>query len=77
VIALPDSLRPWAALSLLTAAIYVLRACFLGGHPLKTAAALLAAPFYVLWKLTTLGAVFNASRRDANWIRSGRESEGG
>ena len=77
VFALPDSLRPWAATSLLIVAIYVLRACLLGGHPLKTAAALTAAPLYVLWKLTTLGAVFSASRRGANWIRSGRESEGG
>jgi len=74
-IALPASLRPWAAISLLTVAIYVLRACLLGGHPLKTAAALTAAPFYILWKLTTLSAVFSASRRGANWIRSGRENE--
>jgi cellulose synthase/poly-beta-1,6-N-acetylglucosamine synthase-like glycosyltransferase len=74
-IALPASLRFWAAISLLTVAIYVLRACLLGGHPLKTAAALTAAPFYVLWKLTTLSAVFSASRRGANWIRSGRENE--
>jgi cellulose synthase/poly-beta-1,6-N-acetylglucosamine synthase-like glycosyltransferase len=77
VVALPDSLRPLAAISLLTVAIYVLRACLLGGHPLKTAGALTAAPFYVLWKITTLGAVFAASRRGANWIRSGRENEGG
>jgi hypothetical protein len=76
VMALPGYLRPWASVSLAIVAIYVLRACLLAGHPLKTAAALTAAPFYILWKITTLGAVFSASRRGANWIRSGRENEG-
>jgi hypothetical protein len=77
VMALPGYLRPWASVSLAIVAIYVLRACLLAGHPLKTATALMAAPFYILWKITTLGAVFSASRRGANWIRSGRENEGG
>ena len=74
-IALPASLRLWAEISLSIVLLYVLRACLLGGNPLKAAAALAAAPLYVLWKLTTLGAVFSASRRGASWIRSGRENE--
>lgn len=74
-VALPASLRFWAMFSLAIVLVHVLRACLLGEHPLKTVIALAAAPFYVLWKITTLGAVFSASRRGATWVRSGREAE--
>jgi cellulose synthase/poly-beta-1,6-N-acetylglucosamine synthase-like glycosyltransferase len=75
VIALPYPFRVFAALSLAVVAIHVLLAAVLGGQFLKTAAALAAAPFYVMWKLTTLGAVFSASRRDAGWVRTGRDRQ--
>jgi cellulose synthase/poly-beta-1,6-N-acetylglucosamine synthase-like glycosyltransferase len=75
LIVLPWPFRELAAAALALVAIYVLVAAFLGGQFLKTLAALAAAPFYVIWKLTTLAGVFSASRRDAGWVRTGRDSQ--
>ena len=74
-VALPDPFRrlPEAALGL--TAVHVIWASFLGGQPLKNMAALAAAPFYILWKVTTLGSVVVASRRSALWKRTVREDE--
>jgi cellulose synthase/poly-beta-1,6-N-acetylglucosamine synthase-like glycosyltransferase len=72
---LPAPFRAYAEGALAVVALHVVFATFLGGHPLKSALALAAAPFYVVWKVTTLDAVFSASRRGARWIRTGRENE--
>jgi hypothetical protein len=71
----PDPFRVCAAAALGLVAVHVIWACFLGGQPLRTAVALAAAPFYVIWKMTTLAAVFSASRRDAGWVRTGRDHD--
>jgi cellulose synthase/poly-beta-1,6-N-acetylglucosamine synthase-like glycosyltransferase len=52
---------------------YVLVALHLGGRPLKSAAALLMAPFYVFWKLTTLDSILSTSRKSAPWVRTSRQ----
>lgn len=72
---LPHPLRECAEASLGVVAMHVLGASLLGGQPLKTAAALAAAPFYIIWKMTTLAGVFAASRRNAGWVRTDRDIE--
>lgn len=57
----PDPLRECAAVALGLVAVHVLWASLLGGDGWKTAATLVAAPFYVIWKLTTLPGVVSAS----------------
>lgn len=76
-IVLPEPVRAWAAVALGLVGVHVLQASIMGGQPLKTVVALAAAPFYVLWKMTTLVAVLSASRRNAGWVRTGRENEAG
>ena len=72
---LPGALRPYGIIALGIIAAHVLLAAILGGRPGKTLLALAAAPFYVVWKITTLDKVFSASRDDANWVRTGRDVE--
>jgi cellulose synthase/poly-beta-1,6-N-acetylglucosamine synthase-like glycosyltransferase len=68
-------LRDYAAVSLALVIVHVLFGAFLGGRPLKSTLALAAAPFYILWKLTTLDAILSTSRKDAQWVRSSRKTE--
>lgn len=75
LVVLPYPLRECAAAALGLVAVHVLQASFAGGQFLKTATALAAAPFYIVWKMTTLGAVFSSSRRDAGWVRTGRDNQ--
>lgn len=67
--------REYAVAALGLVMVHVLVSLFLGGRPLKSALALALAPFYILWKITTLGAIFLTSRKDALWVRSTRKSE--
>jgi cellulose synthase/poly-beta-1,6-N-acetylglucosamine synthase-like glycosyltransferase len=73
----PGMLRVYAEAALLLIALYVLVAAILGGHPGKSILALVAAPFYIVWKITTLEKVFSASRKSANWERTARDHEVG
>jgi hypothetical protein len=75
LIVLPHPLRESAAAALGLVVVHVLLAAILGGQFLKSAIALAAAPFYILWKITTLGAVFAASRKDAGWVRTARDTQ--
>jgi cellulose synthase/poly-beta-1,6-N-acetylglucosamine synthase-like glycosyltransferase len=75
LLVLPWPFREFAAAALALVVAHVLLAALAGGQFLKTAVALAAAPFYVMWKVTTLGAVFSASRRNAGWVRTGRDGE--
>lgn len=72
---LPWPWRIYTETALALVALHVLGACSMGGHPLKTASALAAAPFYMIWKIGTICGVLAASRRSASWVRSGRDSE--
>jgi cellulose synthase/poly-beta-1,6-N-acetylglucosamine synthase-like glycosyltransferase len=74
---LPPPFRAYAAVGLGLTAVHVLVASLLGGHPWKTLLALGAAPFYILWKVTTLAGVVSASRRGAHWVRTGRDNDAG
>ena len=75
LVVLPGPFQAYAVGALGLIACHVLVASFLGGYPLKAVLALAAAPFYVVWKVTTLDAVFLASRRGARWVRTGRDNE--
>jgi predicted anti-sigma-YlaC factor YlaD len=77
VLMLATPLRGYAVAGLAVVALHVIAAAFLGGHPVKTILSLASAPFYILWKLTTLNAVLSASRRGATWVRTGRDHEAG
>jgi cellulose synthase/poly-beta-1,6-N-acetylglucosamine synthase-like glycosyltransferase len=72
---LPAPFRQFAAGALGVILVHVLFACFLGERPWKRLVALAAAPFYVAWKITTLSAVYAASRPDARWVRTGRDQD--
>ena len=75
--AIPGSHRLFAVAGLAVVAAHVTAAAAFGDQPWKTLFALIAAPFYILWKLTTLEAVFSASRRNASWVRTGRDQDVG
>lgn len=70
---LPNPLACYALAGLCLVAIHVAGAVLLGEHPLDSALALLASPFYIVWKMTTLRGTISASRRDASWVRTGRD----
>lgn len=72
---LPVPLQGFAAVALGIISFHVASASLLGGQPWKTLLTLTAAPFYVVWKLTTLNSIFSASRRRASWVRTGRDGE--
>jgi cellulose synthase/poly-beta-1,6-N-acetylglucosamine synthase-like glycosyltransferase len=72
---LPAPFWQYSAASLTVVSIYVLRSSLLSENPGKTLAALIAAPFYIVWKVTTLHAVVAASGRGADWIRTARGQE--
>ncbi len=74
---LPAPFREYAASALAIIVLHVLFAAVLGGNPWKSIRALAAAPFYIVWKLTTLDAVLSASGRGARWVRTGRDNEAG
>ena len=67
----PGRLLGIAGLLVLTAHVAV--AIGVGGGGLRDAAALLAAPFYVLWKLLLTPRIALASRRGAGWVRTDRD----
>jgi hypothetical protein len=72
---LPQPFKEIALVGVGLVGVHVLWASLLGGQPLKAFVALLVAPFYIVWKVTTLAAVLAASRRDASWVRTGRNSQ--
>ena len=74
---LPGGQRILGAIALGLVLVHVSAAALLSGHRWKTFAALAASPFYIAWKLTTLLGVFSASRRNAQWVRTGRDQDSG
>ena len=74
---LPGAHRLYGALALGVVLVHVITAALFSSEPLKTLLALATAPFYILWKLTTLDSVFSASRRNARWVRTGRDQDVG
>lgn len=47
----------------------------LGGNVKESLGALMTAPAYVFWKLTSLGAIIQSSRPDTQWLRTARASD--
>lgn len=72
---LPVPFREYAAAGLAVIALHVLFAAYQSGDPWKSIRALVAAPFYIVWKISTLDAVLAASGRGARWVRTGRDNE--
>lgn len=67
--------RLYAALGLGLVGVHVLVGIAVGGGGLKDIAALLTAPFYIVWKLMIVRALARRSRRDAEWVRTEREQD--
>lgn len=67
---------PWlgaySVLALGTVVLYVVTAAALGPQPARALRALLAAPGYLLFKLTLLPATRRAAHRDSAWVRTER-----
>lgn len=70
----PDGLVRSAGLAgLAVVGLHVIGALVVGGGP-RDLLALLAAPFYVLWKIRLIPALLKASRSEAVWVRTERAS---
>ena len=67
------STRWYAIAALAVVAVHVVLACVRQDRPLENLKALALAPIYIFWKLTKLGAVLKAGRKDADWVRTDRE----
>jgi hypothetical protein len=50
----------------------VVAAISIGGGSIEDFAALLAAPFYILWKLTMSPLIIKMARQNIPWIRTQR-----
>jgi cellulose synthase/poly-beta-1,6-N-acetylglucosamine synthase-like glycosyltransferase len=71
----PDGFFRWYGAAVLTILlIHVGSAIVLGGKWWKSFLSLVAAPFYVVWKFTTLLAVFRSSNRKTAWVRTQRKT---
>ncbi len=64
----------YSCAGLLTGVLYVLAAAALSPQPGKSLQALLAAPGYIVWKVLMIPATRMAARRDAAWVRTGRNA---
>jgi len=53
--------------------VHVVASALCCGGGFKSLFALLAVPFYVLWKIALLGTMFRTARRSAEWVRTSRE----
>jgi len=69
-------LRWYAAAGLAAVALHVAAAIALGGT-WRDLLALTLAPFYLLWKLLQLPLLWRSARRNADWVRTERDSDGG
>jgi cellulose synthase/poly-beta-1,6-N-acetylglucosamine synthase-like glycosyltransferase len=73
--ALPYGFFRWYGAAVLALLLtHVVSAIALGDEFWKDLMSLLAAPFYVAWKVTTLPAVFRSSSRKTEWLRTQRKS---
>lgn len=64
--------RIYAALALAVVAVHIVAGIVVGGGDLGDFAALLGAPFYVVWKLASLPKTLQSARNAAPWIRTDR-----
>jgi hypothetical protein len=55
--------------------IHLLAAIIVGGGTWRDATTLLAAPFYILWKLMLIPALLKNARSNHAWVRTSRNAE--
>jgi len=55
--------------------LHLSAAILVGGGTWRDAATLLAAPFYILWKLMMIPALLKNARTDNDWVRTSRNAE--
>jgi cellulose synthase/poly-beta-1,6-N-acetylglucosamine synthase-like glycosyltransferase len=65
--------RLYASAALLLVTLHVVAGIIVGGGGRRDFIALLAAPFYIVWKLANLGAIVRTASGIAEWIRTARE----
>ena len=65
----------YAASALGLVAVHVAAAIAVGGGSTDDLKALLKAPGYILWKTRMLKNIFAASKKDQDWVRTGREHD--
>ena len=66
--------RIYALFGLALVGLHVLAAIRVGGGGWRDLQAVAVAPFYILWKLTLVKALWRGARKDAAWVRTDRES---
>ena len=71
-LAFTGPVRGYACLALAVVCFHLISAIVAAGG-WRDVAILLAAPGYMLWKIVRLPITFNASRKDAKWIRTPRQ----
>jgi len=64
--------RAVGLMGLTVVAIHLLAAIVVGGGNWRDIASLLAAPFYVIWKLLLIPTLVRSSKSDSTWIRTER-----
>jgi cellulose synthase/poly-beta-1,6-N-acetylglucosamine synthase-like glycosyltransferase len=65
--------RSYAMVALVLVVLHVSCAIVTGGGGVRDFAALIAVPFYLIWKLVTAPAILRSARRAAPWVRTARE----
>ena len=65
--------RIYACAALMLVILHVSAAIVVGGGDVRDFAALMAAPFYLVWKLVNAPAILRSARRGAPWVRTARE----
>jgi cellulose synthase/poly-beta-1,6-N-acetylglucosamine synthase-like glycosyltransferase len=66
--------RVTGLVGLAVVAIHLLVAVIIGGGGWRDIASLLAAPFYVIWKLLLIPALVRSSSGDSTWVRTERDA---
>lgn len=61
-------------LGLAVVAMHLFVAIFVGGGSWRDVASLLAAPFYIVWKLLLIPALVRSSKGDTTWVRTERNA---
>jgi hypothetical protein len=55
-------------------ALHLIAAIVVGGGGWRDALALVAAPFYIVWKLFLIPTLIRSSRSDSSWVRTERKA---
>jgi len=67
--------RGFAEAGILIAVFHLVVSAFVVGHGFRDLAALASAPFYIAWKIVLIPRVIQASRKNAEWVRTERVAE--